>query len=211
MNSEMKNHITIAVKLTIICFIATLLLTVTNLLTKNTIDEYEKKMENEANRDMFPDGLRFEKGMFSETDVDTYYYRVFDSRNELIGYIVATTGSGYGGEMKLVIGFQKDLSIKNMKLLANSETPRIGKKAEEDSYMQKFIGTNTPSKPFPEKKDQLSPKERDAITGATITFNGITKAAKEAIYLLAKQVSFDYNNGEIKLHDGDLSSDMSTE
>jgi len=187
MNNEMKKHINIALKLAIICFIAILLLTITNLLTKNTIEKHEKNTENKANKVIFPEGVNFEKKNFSNIKTDSYYYTVSNSKNELIGYIVSTVAKGYGGEMKLIIGFEKNLEIKNMKLLTNNETPGIGKKAESDSYMQKFIGSNTDSKPFPQKKGQLSSKDSDSITGATITFNGITNATKDAIYLLSIQ------------------------
>jgi len=204
MNNGLKKHITIAVKLAIICFISTLLLTITNFLTKDTIDKYEKKMENEANKIIFDEGAFFERKKFPNIDTDSYYYTVFNSENELIGYIVTTIAKGYGGDMKLVIGFEKNLAIKNMKLLSNNETPGIGKKAEESSYMQKFIGSNTLSRPFPQKKDQLSSKDRDAITGATITFNGITSATKEAIYLLSTQKDVIENSLNIN---NDLSTD----
>ena len=187
MNNKMKKHIIIAIKLAIICLIAMVILTITNLLTRDTIDKYEKKMENEANKVIFPEGVIFEKKAFTNIKTDSYYYTVFNSDNELIGYLVSTVAKGYGGEMKLIIGFEKNLEIKNMKLLSNNETPGIGKKAEDDSYMEKFIGSNTHSKPFPQKKIHLSDEDRDVITGATITFYGITSATKEAIYLLSTQ------------------------
>jgi RnfABCDGE-type electron transport complex G subunit len=100
------------------------------------------------------------------------YYPV-EQNSQIVGYALDLLGSGYGGDMKIIAGYNNDGSIKNVKLLDNSETPGLGKKAEAEGYMDKFIGTGA-EKPVPVIKNMLpNQKEIDAVTGATITFMAI--------------------------------------
>jgi electron transport complex protein RnfG len=69
----------------------------------------------------------------------------------------------------------------------NSETPGLGKKAENPAYMEKYLGTGASDNPVPVRKSMLKPDEADAITGATITFLGVSKALAEgAVYAAAE-------------------------
>ena len=86
--------------------------------------------------------------------------------------------------MKVMVAFDKELKILNAKLLDNSETPGLGKKAENDQYMEKFKNTNTDTNPLPLNKNMLSSADKDSVTGATITFNGVVGAIKKAADLL---------------------------
>lgn len=68
--------------------------------------------------------------------------------------------------------------VLNAKLLANAETPGLGKKAENKEYMGKFIGTGSKS-PVPLKKSELDKSAAESIGGATVTFSGIAKAVSQ--------------------------------
>jgi electron transport complex protein RnfG len=70
-------------------------------------------------------------------------------------------------------------TIRAVRLMDNSETPGLGKKAENPDYMNKFIGTGGPDHPVPVRKSSLSAAEADAVTGATITFLGVSRALAE--------------------------------
>lgn len=186
----MKNNFIVAGKLALICFISVLLLTLVNMLTEKRIKQNYTLIEENANKILFPSGDNFKKKSFKGYDSEKtgiYYYEVKKS-NKIVGYIVSTIGKGYGGEMKLMIAVDIDFKIINMKMLKNSETPGIGKKAETDSYMSKFIGTNTKEHPFPLTKNMLNQNDKDAITGATITFNAITTTTTKALDLLKREI-----------------------
>ena len=88
-------------------------------------------------------------------------------------------GSGYGGEMNILARYDWDGTVRAVRLMDNSETPGLGKKAENPAYMEKFIGTGSQENPVPVRKDMLASGEADAVTGATITFLGISKALSE--------------------------------
>ena len=60
------------------------------------------------------------------------------------------------------------------RLMSNTETVGFGKKAENPSYMEIFKGYGD-DEPVPATKADLGP-DVDVVSGATVTFSGITKA-----------------------------------
>lgn len=191
----MKNNDTalfIALKLTSICFVAVLLLGFINLVTEPKIKKNKEKSEKEAMSLLIPEARDFSDiKNFRSVDESLkkyfYYYEAYNN-SELIGYIVSSQENGYGGKMKVMIAFDKELKILNAKLLDNSETPGLGKKAESDQYMNKFKNTNTHTNPLPLNKNMLSSIDKDSVTGATITFNGIVGAIIKATDLLKDNI-----------------------
>jgi len=191
-DNERFEPLFIALKLTIICFCSVLLLLIINIITSPIIEDNKKKAEDNAYKELAPQGKKFVLKTFSGIDSslnkDFYYNEVYDRNDEIIGYIVSSIGKGYGGKMKVLIYFDNELKILNVKLLDNAETPGLGKKAEKSDYMLKFIGKNVEGNPLPENKNMLSQEERDSITGATITFNGLVQAIKEGLRLVENQL-----------------------
>ncbi len=187
----MNNHLIVALKLTLICLLAVLSLSLVNFLTEKKIIQNGIIVEEKTNKDLINDAEKFEKKNFKDPELQKsgfYYYEAKKGKN-VIGYIISSIGKGYGGDFKLMVAVDTNLTIVNMKMLKNNETPGIGKKAETKEYMKKFVGTNTSNKPFPETKNFLSQEDKDAITGATITFNAIVKATKRALDLLKDEIS----------------------
>ena len=82
---------------------------------------------------------------------------------------------GYGGDLIILGNFKTNGEIIDAKLMEDAETPGLGKKAENAEYMNKFKGTGA-DKPVPVKKTMLESSDADAVTGATITFTGVSKA-----------------------------------
>lgn len=184
------DNLKIALKLMLICFVAVFLLTIVNLITYKKIEKNSHDLEEDANKELFPQGNKFEKSFFKDSFIDKnreYYYKVYDKNNTLIGYIVSVFSKGYGGDMKLMVALDNSLIIVNVKLLSNSETPGIGKVAEKSEYMKKFIGTGSKDKPVPLNKSMLSQEDADSITGATITFKGVANGIKKAYDYILKE------------------------
>lgn len=190
--NTLKGDLLIAAKLTLICFIAVLLLSIVHLLTMGSIERNNRKTEDMTNRYLIADGVKFEKSYFADTSVhadDEYYFIVTDSQDNLIGWTVSVMTNGYGGAMKVMVGFDTDLIVKNAKLLNNGETPGVGKEAERDEYMTKFIGTGSSARPIPTKKSMLAQSDIDTVTGATITFNGVSSGIVRAASLLKSELT----------------------
>ncbi len=191
--SNSISMITIAVRLTIICIVNVVLLIIINFITLPIIEKNKQKTEIETNKFLMKDGNRFNKKKFKsileKEKNDYYYFEVYDSAENLIGYIATSFANGYGGKLKVMVAFDRELKILGVKALENNETPGIGKKMENQEYMEKFINTNTLEKPIPYKKDMLTQKDADSITGATITFKAVSKAIQKAGELLKDELN----------------------
>ena len=94
------------------------------------------------------------------------------------GYIVEILTSGYGGEMTVIASFDTEGAVLEAQLMANSETPGLGKKAEDPAYMDKVRGLGSDS-PLPLSKSDLSTEDAAAVSGASITFGGVSSALHE--------------------------------
>jgi|SRR5690554_1599308 len=101
-------------------------------------------------------------------------HTLLDPDGEVAGYILQLNGAGYGGAMTIMAGYRANGEVIDARLLANSETPGLGKKAESASYMEKFQGTGGDA-PVPVKRDQLEKSDADSVSGSTVTFTGVAR------------------------------------
>ncbi len=169
----MKQMIKIGITLALIASVAATTLAVVNAVTAPRIAIYEAKVIEEALQTVagpYTIGESFE----SDDSSITSLYHLLDSNHREVGYIVQLTGVGYGGEMTMMVSYLSDGEVLDARLLANSETPGLGKKAEEAVYMEKFIATGGTST-VPQSKGELSKEEADSISGSTVTFAGVAK------------------------------------
>ena len=174
----MKSVVTIGLKLFAICAVAAITLGGINAITEPLIIQ-RKIMELEQALDQLtPDAETGQAVAVTDNPVVVKRYPVrIEGRNA--GMLLELQGSGYGGEMKILARYDEDGRILAVKLMENSETPGLGKKAENPAYMEKFVNTGTAENPVPIRKDMLATEEADSITGATITYLGVSKALAE--------------------------------
>lgn len=103
---------------------------------------------------------------------------LYKDNGEVGGYELELEGSGYGGSLTVISAYYLDGSLIGAKLTNNSETAGLGKKAENDWYMDMFKGKGADSA-IPTSKNDLSESEAAAISGATITFTGVSSVIKQ--------------------------------
>ena len=101
---------------------------------------------------------------------------------ELVGMAVeSVTNKGFGGEVRIMIGFAPDGSIINYQVLEHKETPGLGTKMGEwfrtDRGSQSILGKNPGSNNLTVAKDG---GEVDAITAATISSRAFLDAVDVA-------------------------------
>ncbi len=163
-----------AVVLAAICAVAAIALAALNAVTAPKIDAYEVQKVLSALEEV---SCGYEIGEKQEVN-ESYvaYLHPLSSGGKQCGYILGLTSIGYGGELTLVASYDLDGVLMAAKLVADDETPGVGKKAENEGYMDKFVGTGTASSPVPTSKAQLSDADSAAVSGASITFTGISKA-----------------------------------
>lgn len=174
----MKSVAVVGLKLFAICAVAALTLGGINAITEPLIIQRKIMELQQALDELTPDAETGEAVEVADNPVIVKRYPV-RKEGQSAGMLLELEGSGYGGEMKILARYEQDGTIRAVRLMDNTETPGLGKKAETPAYMEKFIGTGPPANPVPVRKDMLASDEADAITGATITFLGISKALAE--------------------------------
>ena len=105
--------------------------------------------------------------------------QVFVVYNNEKGAAVESTTNGFGGKLRVLVGFDTEGTILGYTLLEHSETPGLGAKA--DKWFQEgekgcIIGM-TPSTPLTVSKDG---GQVDAITASTITSRAFLLAVNNA-------------------------------
>ena len=106
-------------------------------------------------------------------------YQVKDAQGQDLGAAVESTTGGFGGDLKVLVGFDPEGNILGYTLLEHAETPGLGAKA--DKWFQKgekgdIIGKN-PAEPLVVSKDG---GQVDAITASTITSRALLLAVNNA-------------------------------
>ena len=130
-------------------------------------------------------------------------YHAADKDSHSIGAAVESTTMGFGGDLKVLVGFSTEGDILGYTLLEHAETPGLGAKA--DKWFQKgekgdIIGKNPGQKPVGVKKDKKESEQQvDAITASTITSRAFLLAVNNA-YNAYKAMPVDISTGATKQH-----------
>ena len=170
----MSRYLKTALVLAAICAVAAVVLALMNMLTKPYIEAYEANKVTNALEQVSCGMTIGEREEVNEGYVQ-YMHRLTTS-GKTTGYILGLVSNGYGGQLTIVASYDANGVVMAAKLIADSETPGLGKKAENDGYMDIFKGTGTADRPVPTKKGMLSDTDVATVSGASMTFTGISKA-----------------------------------
>ncbi len=108
-------------------------------------------------------------------------HQTADATGQSLGAAVESTVGGFGGDLKVLVGFNTDGQVLGYTILQTAETPGLGAKA--DKWFQKdgkggIIGKQMAAdKPLTVNKDG---GDIDAITASTITSRAFLKAVNQA-------------------------------
>jgi electron transport complex protein RnfG len=170
----MRKNIKYAMILLTICAVSAFALALTNSITSPVIAQMDSNNRVKALEAV---SAGYDIGEQKEVTGHAYVTYVIDLQKdaEVAGYILGLKTAGYGGEMTLVASYTAQGELLFAQLLTHNETPGLGKKAEDDGYMDKFKGTGG-AKPVPTNKTMLSSDDAQAVSGSSVTFTAIAKA-----------------------------------
>ncbi|MFV0440893.1 MAG: RnfABCDGE type electron transport complex subunit G [Lachnospirales bacterium] len=97
---------------------------------------------------------------------------------EGVGYVVEVNPKGYGGSIKMLVGFDYDGVITGVDIVTHSETPGLGANADKPEFTDQFIG-KVPTIEIV-KSGATGDNQVDAITSSTITSNAVATGVNEA-------------------------------
>ena len=135
-------------------------------------------------------------------DLAFVVHKTTDASGQPLGAAVESTVGGFGGDLKVLVGFGTDGEVLGYTILQTAETPGLGAKA--DKWFQKdgkgcIIGKQMSSdKPLTVNKDG---GDIDAITASTITSRAFLKAVNQA-YAAYSGNETDGQSGATAHHNG---------
>ncbi len=168
--------------LTGITAICVALLAYVNELTKEPIAQANAKTLSDAVKAVVPG---FDNDPIAEKKVqmvDGVEYAVYPASKggEFIGAAVESKAMGFGGDLKVLVGFDAQGNIIDYSLLSHAETPGLGSKADiwfKEGQKGDITGKNPGETPLTVTKDN---GQIDAITASTITSRAFLNAVNLA-------------------------------
>lgn len=173
LESSFKNMV---LSLVTICLVAGGALAAIYSLTTKTIETQKEQKLQAAILQVLPEGCTIAdaeiiKGM-------TVYKGYID--NQWVGTAVETKENGFGGPVKIMVGFDADSKVINYQVLEHQETPGLGDKMgawfKTDKGNQSILGKKA-NGAFQVSKDG---GDIDAITAATISSRAFLNAINKA-------------------------------
>ena len=164
--SSFRQAAVIGLKLLLICAIVAGVVSLVYSVTKDTYEKNLENTKNEAVSEIF--GI---KGLTRE-DLGDGVSAVHNAEGQLIGFSVEAKSGGFGGDVEVMVGYDALTGeVIGVRVIAHSETPGLGAKAAEDSFLSQY-------------KDQSGEivlgEDVDAISGATISSKAVTAAVNTA-------------------------------
>ena len=194
LESSLKNMLLV---LTGVTAISVALLAYVNELTKEPIAQANAKTLSDAVSAVVP-GFDNDPIADKKTqEVNGVEYSVYPATKEgkFIGAAVEATSMGFGGELKVLVGFDAEGKIIDYSLLSHAETPGLGSKAAD--WFKKgnkgdITGMNPGEASLTVSKDG---GKVDAITASTITSRAFLNAVNVAYAAYAGQNTADSATG----------------
>jgi len=170
--------------LLIITMVSAALLGVTNDITKVIIQEKAMEANLAYMKEILTDADEFkvveDPGVETIDAVEEAYEAL--KGGSIIGYVVKTVTSGYGGDVVQLTGINSDGTIAGVRVASQGETPGLGAKIADEDFTNKFIGKSTDTQ-LSVVKGAGGEDTIESISGATISSNAATNGVNAAMKL----------------------------
>jgi electron transport complex protein RnfG len=177
----MRDMIKITVSLVIMFIAAGIIMTVVFAKTAPVIKEAKEREAREARQKMMPDADEIvEAGEWLPFGKHAKYFEC-KKAGETMGYLISGYGKGYSSYISILIASDRDMKIREIKILGHGETPGLGDEIEKDHFRSQFKGRTV------EQLEVVKTEGTDriqAISGVTISSRAVTGGVKEAMKLL---------------------------
>ena len=164
-----------------VCVVAAIVLGLTYNITRPLIREQAAKEQRQALEKVIPGADTYEKKLYSKGE---YFECRKDKR--IIGYAIFAAGTGYSGDISMLLGIDSKGNILGVEILSQSETPGLGARCievkrgyDEPWFLEQFRGKNAPF---------LKLKDIETITGSTITSKAILDGLKTYAEAFLKEI-----------------------
>lgn len=177
----MRETFKYALILGLICFLSSSVLAVINSVTEPIIKAQKEEQETQALKELLPQAAMF-KPHYDQDKV--LFYRAYDANNQIGGFVLKSIQRGYSSDIEILISLDTALKIVSIKILSQNETPSIGSRILELSFLEQF-----------RNKGQESLGEVNAISAATISSAAVINSVKSKIAELQGALLEELKNG----------------
>lgn len=203
------NMIKDAIILCIITLVLGAVLAGVYMLTKEPINNAQKKTNNEACAVVVKEGDKVQDNDKKAVSGAATYLKGHDLSNAevkedeggdlLSEYVqinevhptanggkvyLADALKGYGGKISFALGVDAEGAITGIEITSQSETAGLGANCETDEFKNRFPGVKAPESPSEEmyNKNETTETQVQALSGATVTSRAITRAVKGILF-----------------------------
>ena len=164
-NKILSNKAYPVVFLAVIVVASVVLLMVVNSITSPIVKNMQVEEIKNTLRSIFPE--------MSQYELKDEIYIIYQD-GEKAGYAFMTSGSGYSGNIDIMVGLDSGFGIKGLSILSQTETPGLGSRITESLFTDQFKGLYATDIALKADGGKI-----DAVTGATISSRAVVNAVKE--------------------------------
>lgn len=107
-------------------------------------------------------------------------YVAFDADGSITGYAALGKGQGYAGPIEMLVGMDAQGNITGVQIITQRETTGFFRLILSEGFLEQFVDRSY--------RDSLQiGNDIDAVSGATVSAEGIAASARQAIRLIAQQ------------------------
>lgn len=170
-----------------------LLLAITDAITIEDIGARAMEDKQNSLSQVLPDELHDNNPVTDTvtlTNAEGKELTVFRARKngKVTGVAYEIFGTGYAGEIKLMMGIDADGKLLGVRVLAHKETPGLGDKIEvkKGPWIERFTGLSLGNPPLERWKVKKDGGDFDQFAGATITPRGVMAAIRGGLEFFAE-------------------------
>ena len=159
------------VVLVAICMLAGALLGVVHYVTDPVAQANAERKAQETYAQLVPQAALFEP-VDCTVEGCTAALEARDASGAVIAHVIVAQSKGYGGQVPIAVAFGTDGTVTSITTMANDETPGLGTKIANDSYIGQYVGLAAES---------ITADDIDLISGATISSKAALSAFNIAV------------------------------
>ena len=171
----MGDIVKLALRLFIFALVASVLLAITNEVTKGPIEAQKLASKMTALNTVLP-GCEYEQIAYESISEDSVLDEIFVGKNadgSVKGYALTANPQGYGGEIPITIGVSTEGYVTQVYVGSLQETQGLGSRVGDDAFKEQFIAIAA-------DPDTLR-SDVDTIAGATISSSAFVNAVQEML------------------------------
>ena len=169
-SNKFREYIAPSLVLVVICLVITGALAYINSITAPIIEQNSIKAADEARAELLPsaDSFTAYDGDLVVLEADKVFVTECYIADNDTGMVVTVKSKSFGGLLTEMVGIDTDGCITGVKVTAHADTPGLGTKAQEPSYLEQYVGLDSYSA-FTAKDDT----NVTHVSGATISSNAV--------------------------------------